>query len=280
MQSAFPHVLDYLGRAHRHADLVAAVERVRAAGFVHLNLDLIYASPAESDSDWRLTLEAALELEPDHLSAYALSVEPGTPLGAAVASGRKQGTDEDVAAGRLDMAVAVLESAGFTRYEISNWARGEPCLHNMKYWSLGPYVGVGNGAHSYLPVPGPDPDGPSTCLGGLRTWNHRHPRTYVSELRRDGSAVAGGEWVTGDAALLEWLSLGLRRKCGVGIADELVPLVPEALLDAGLVELNRPDRWRDATSAGPRPTRVALTPKGMALANAVVLELSLAFGEC
>lgn len=280
MQSALPHVLGYLDRAHRHNTLESAVRRARRVGFEHINVDLIYASPVESDADWRRTLECTVALGPDHVSAYALGIEPATPLGVEVASGAKEGPDDDVAARRLEMAVEALASAGYVRYEISNWAQAVPCVHNLRYWSLGSYVGVGSGAHSYVPSSGSDPEPIDPRAGGLRTWNHRHPRRYISAMRQDGVAVAGGERVAGDAALLEWLSLGLRRSCGVELSTEELGHVPEVLFEAGLVEVGPSNGGSDSGPPEMHKGRLALTTKGMSLANAVVTDLSLAFGDC
>ncbi len=244
MQSAAPHVLAFLERRHSPGRVAAAVTDARTAGFEEVNLDLVCGTPGESGPDWDATLDVALALGPTHLSVYALTVEDATPLGRAVATGERPAPDEDAAADRLAVAARRLREAGYARYEISNWARHKPCLHNLRYWSGGAYVGVGAAAHSY------DPGVPE------RRWNHRHPRTYMEAA----DPVAGSEVLDGPTRETEALWLGLRRACGVPAPDH----VPGHLLEGGLCTLD----------AG----RLRLTERGMAVADGVVRELSLARG--
>lgn len=241
MQSSAPHVLAFLERRHDPATVAAAVDVARSCGVTNLNLDLMFGVPGETDSDWDRTLDAALELGPDHLSCYALTVEAATPLGRDVAAGSAPAPDDDVAGERLEHTSARLADAGYTRYEVSNWSRREPCLHNLRYWSGGAYVGCGNGAHSF------DPD------TGTRSWNHRHPRTYVAS----DDPVAGRETLSDDQARDEAVMLGLRRSAGLSWPDTRP--VPDALVRGGLLERLR--------------GRIVLTDKGMALAGAVILDL-------
>ncbi|MGH2726197.1 MAG: radical SAM family heme chaperone HemW, partial [Actinomycetota bacterium] len=150
-QSFRPHVLATLGRAHTAGRTVAAVREARAAGFDNLNLDLIYGTPGETLDDWRISLERAVALEPEHLSAYALTIEEGTAFGADVASGRMPGPDEDDQAEKYERALDLLSEAGYEHYEISNWARpGFACRHNLVYWTQGEYAGLGAGAHGHI----------------------------------------------------------------------------------------------------------------------------------
>ncbi|MCC7076158.1 MAG: radical SAM family heme chaperone HemW [Acidimicrobiia bacterium] len=258
MQSVRPHVLEVLERRHRHGAVETAVAAARVAGFDEVNVDLIYGTPGESEADWAASLEAALALEPDHVSAYALGVEVNTPLGQAVQRGLAHGPEDDVLAARLDTAVHVLRDAGLVRYEISNWTRRRPCLHNLRYWSGGRYVGVGSGAHSFEPS------------RGLRTWNVRHPRTYIAHMRERGDARQGSEHVTGDAAALERLALGTRRACGMTITPQEAARVPPELVAWGFVDVRHENGV----------PRLKLTDGGMAVANGIVVELSLALGEC
>ncbi len=152
----------------------------RAAGFARINVDLIYGTPGESLDDWRRTVEGAIALGVEHVSAYALTVEPATPLGKAVAAGTRAAPDDDLQADAYVLADDMLGAAGFTWYEISNWARPEEaCRHNLAYWHGDEYVAIGCAAHGYT--------------GGRRWWNVRTPERYVDAIARGVSPEAGAE---------------------------------------------------------------------------------------
>jgi putative oxygen-independent coproporphyrinogen III oxidase len=170
LQSTHAHVLAGLGRR----TVPGAAERVSgavgAAGFGTWNLDLIFGAATESDADWAATLERVLSLEhpPPHLSAYGLTVEPGTPL----ARDPARHPDGDAQARRYERADGVLAAAGYSWEEISNWARpGHECAHNHLYWEQGDYLGIGSAAHAHR--------------DGVRWWNVRRPERYID-------AVEGG----------------------------------------------------------------------------------------
>src|SRR5579859_7068464 len=167
MQSAVPGVLAVLDRVHRPGRPARCAAWARAAGFEHVSLDLIYGTPGESDADWRRSLVAA---GPDHVSAYALTVEAGTRLAARVRRGELAAPDDDVLADRYLAADEVLAAAGYGWYEISNWAAAATsrCAHNMLYWTGGGWGGIGPGAHSHV--------------GGTRWWNVRHPHRYGARI--------------------------------------------------------------------------------------------------
>jgi putative oxygen-independent coproporphyrinogen III oxidase len=152
MQSAVPKVLAVLDRQHSAGRPEQAVAEARAAGFEHVNLDLIYGAPYESDEDWQRSVEAAIAAEPDHISAYALVIEPGTAMHRQVESGVLPPVDDDVAADRYLLADDLLTAAGFDWYEVSNWARtpAAACKHNELYWSDANWWGFGPGAHSHV----------------------------------------------------------------------------------------------------------------------------------
>ncbi len=146
VQSMVPHVLASLGRTHDSANVVTSVRAARDAGFDAFNLDLIYGAAGESITDWSVTLEQALSLDPPHLSAYGLTIEAGTPL----ADMPERHPDDDDQADKYLVADRALAGAGLHSYEISNWARpGFECRHNLLYWSQGEYLGVGCAAHSH-----------------------------------------------------------------------------------------------------------------------------------
>jgi putative oxygen-independent coproporphyrinogen III oxidase len=194
-QSFAPHVLKLLGRIHSADKTREAVHAARAAGFDNFNLDLIYGTPGESVDDWRRSLDETLALEPTHVSAYALTIEPATAFGADVASGRMPAPDEDDQAAKYEIALDALEHLG--HYELSNW--GDPSRHNLLYWMQRPYVGLGAGAHSYA--------------GGVRSWNLKNPRTYIERATnpREGEECP-------DAAE-EWLMLRLRLVEGIDLSE-------------------------------------------------------------
>jgi oxygen-independent coproporphyrinogen-3 oxidase len=171
VQSFRDEELALLGRLHDAATARRAFGLARAAGFKNISLDLIYGLPQQGVHQWRESLSAAIALGPEHLSLYALGVEPGTPLHNDVARGRYPRPDPDVAAAQYELAEAMLADAGFVHYEISNWAHGcldLACRHNLTYWRNEPYLGLGAGAHSWV--------------DGYRFANVRHPLDYAQRL--------------------------------------------------------------------------------------------------
>src|SRR5271157_4742914 len=180
MQSAVPAVLAVLDRVHQPGRPARCAAWARAAGFEHVSLDLIHGTPGETGADWRRSLDAAVAARPDHLSAYALTVEAGTRLAARVRRGELAAPDDDVLADRYLAADEVLTAAGYGWYEISNWAVSRParCAHNMLYWTGGDWWGIGPGAHSHV--------------GGTRWWNVRHPAAYGARIAAGNSPGAGG----------------------------------------------------------------------------------------
>jgi len=255
MQSAVPHVLATLERTHDPVNVAKAVQAARAAG-LKVSVDLIYGTPGESLMDWRTSLDAAIDLEPDHVSAYALVVEEGTKLGARVRRGQVPAPQDDDEATKYELAEQVLGAAGYDWYEVSNWARTEAdrCRHNEGYWTDGDWWGVGPGAHSHV--------------GGVRWWNVKHPNAFASRLNAGLSPAAGRELLTGEQRYDERVLLGIRLVDGLPI-DDLRPEGRSAV--AGLIA--------DGLVDGPnalRPRRVVLTLRGRLLADTVVRRL-LAF---
>ncbi|MGW6462151.1 radical SAM family heme chaperone HemW, partial [Streptomyces sp. NPDC055078] len=206
MQSARQHVLKVLDRTHTPGRPEACVAEARAAGFEHINLDLIYGTPGESDDDWRASLEAAVGAGPDHVSAYALIVEEGTQLARRIRRGEVPMTDDDVHADRYLIADSVLADAGFSWYEVSNWATTDAgrCLHNELYWRGADWWGAGPGAHSHV--------------GGVRWWNVKHPGAYASALAQGRSPGAGRELLSEEDRRVERILLELRLREGVPLA--------------------------------------------------------------
>jgi len=207
VQSFNDSVLRTLGRAHTAAQAAQAIADLRAAGCANLNLDLIYCIPHQSLADWQDTLRQALAAQPEHISAYGLSVEEGTPLAADIASGRLPDPDEELYAEMYDTAAETLLAAGYQHYEISNFARpGLHCLHNRRYWANAEYLGLGASAHSYR------------C--GLRWNNLQDPAIYTEWLSRGILPVARAEALSAERRLGETLMLGLR--CAEGVVEEQV----------------------------------------------------------
>ncbi|MFN2390297.1 MAG: radical SAM family heme chaperone HemW [Actinomycetota bacterium] len=204
VQSLVPRVLAGLGRTHDPEAALDAVAAARRAGVADISVDLIYGSAWESTADWMTSLRGVVAAEPDHISAYALTLERGTPLHTLVATGRVPQVDPDVQADRHRSAEEVLGAVGYARYEISNWARpGRASRHNVLYWSAGDYLGFGAGAHGHV--------------AGRRWWSMKLPRAYVAAVGDGASTEAGSELVPHDERAGEALMLGLRLDSGIDL---------------------------------------------------------------
>ncbi len=179
MQAVHPDDLRLLGRIHTFPDVLRAVAWARRAGWTNVNLDLMYGLPGQSMARWQATLQWALRLAPEHISAYALTLEHGTPMAAWVARGLVPPIDEDLVADMYEWAMDALAEAGFGQYEISNWARRDAqgqllaSRHNLQYWRSDPYLGLGAGAHGWV--------------AGYRTVNVRSPHAYIARWRQPPS---------------------------------------------------------------------------------------------
>ncbi len=260
MQSAVPEVLAVLDRVHQPGRPARCAAWARAAGFEHVSLDLIYGTPGESDADWRRSLEAAVGAGPDHVSAYALTVETGTRLAARVRRGELAAPDDDVLAARYVVADEVLTAAGLRWYEISNWAAAEPsrCAHNMIYWTGGDWWGIGPGAHSHL--------------AGTRWWNVRHPAAYGARIAAGTSPGQAREVLTAAERDLEQVMLAVRLADGCPV-EVLGPagrrnaasLAAQALA-APADRLICPSAYADG--------RIVLTRRGRLLADTVTRALT------
>lgn len=286
MQSSVSHVLATLDRTHDPVNVTRAVAAAREAGLA-VSLDLIYGTPGEDLADWQASLDAAIALEPDHLSAYALVVEEGTRMGGQVARGELPRPEDDDEADKYELADARLREAGYGWYEVSNWARNDAgvCRHNLSYWRGGHWWGAGPGAHSHI--------------GGMRWWNVRHPRSYAERLREGSAPGHEGEMLTDDQAydeqvllrsrLAEGLPVALLRPAGRAavaglIADGLVEAGPAvgsaAAIDGpwdtrglGVPAPIGDAEWQAGSDAGADRRRVVLTVRGRLLADTVVHRL-------
>jgi putative oxygen-independent coproporphyrinogen III oxidase len=236
VQSMVDHVLGALGRTHEPANVRRAVELVRDAGIATFNVDLIYGGAGETLDDWSRTLDGALALDPPHVSAYALTVEAGTPL----ADDPARHPDDDDQAEKYLVAAATLEHAGLRWYEISNWARpGHECRHNQLYWSMGEYQAFGCAGHSHR--------------AGRRFWNVRTPERYIDAVVAGRSPEAAGERLGDAERRLEGLQLAVRTRAGV---------------PAGSLPVEELDDLVEVTS-----DRAVLTVRGRLVANEVALRL-------
>ncbi|WP_456285554.1 radical SAM family heme chaperone HemW [Microbacterium sp. JZ70] len=252
MQSAVPHVLAALDRTHTPSNVRTAVEAGRSVG-LDVSVDLIYGAPGESIDDWRASLEAALALEPDHVSAYALIIEDGTKLARQIRRGEVPAPDDDLQADMYELADRMLADAGFAWYEVSNWARGDGrrSRHNLAYWRGADWWGFGPGAHSHV--------------AGLRWWNVKHPAAYAQRLAAGESPAAGRERPDAAAQQLERVLLHSRIREGLAIdalPDDARRAVAGLIAD-GLIEPGAALRGR-----------IVLTLRGRLLADAVVRVLT------
>jgi oxygen-independent coproporphyrinogen-3 oxidase len=253
MQSAARHVLAVLDRVHTPGRPVAAAREARAAGFDHVNLDLIYGTPGETVADLQASLDAVRDAGVDHVSAYALIVEEGTALARRVRRGELPMPDDDVLADKYELIDKAMTAQGLRWYEVSNWAASAEaaCRHNLLYWQGADWWGAGPGAHSHV--------------GGVRWWNVKHPAKYAELLANGASPAAGREVLTDDDRRVERVLLELRLATGLPL-DVLDPdgqaeaksAAADGLLDASALDQGK----------------CVLTDRGRLLADAVVRRLT------
>ncbi|MDX2972543.1 radical SAM family heme chaperone HemW [Kribbella solani] len=249
MQSASSQVLTILDRQHTPGRALQAVKEATAAGFGHVNLDLIYGTPGESLADWRVSLESALSARPDHVSAYALIVEDGTQLARRIRRGELPMPDDDDLADKYVLADEMLSADGLRWYEVSNWARDEAarCRHNELYWRGDTWWGIGPGAHSHA--------------GGVRWWNVKHPSAYAERITSGASPAYARELLDEETRRVERVLLEVRLAAGLPL--EVLDAAGRATVDEvvadGLAVLT--------------DDRLVLTNRGRLLADAVVRDL-------
>ena len=245
-QSFDPRMLQSLERVHSPASVRRAYANARAAGCANVNLDLIYGANGETLASWRRTLVETIALLPEHVSAYALTIEPATPLGRKVGAGLVPPPDPDLQADMFGLACELLADAGYRHYEVSNWARpGFECRHNLGYWERRPYLGLGAGAHSFR--------------DGRRWWNVRPPQEYLARVEAGDRPVGGEEVLTADEERLEEVFLKLRIMEGV-FADRVEPEAAATFIAEGVMMR--------------RNGHLVATERGMLLLNELVLALA------
>nr|WP_237707880.1 radical SAM family heme chaperone HemW [Hoyosella subflava] len=249
MQSAAQHVLAALDRTHTPGRAISAAQEAREAGFKHVNLDLIYGTPGERDSDLDASLDAVLAAGADHVSAYALIVEDGTALARRIRKGEMPAPDDDVLAARYELIDSRLAGAGFQWYEVSNWAANEEaiCRHNVGYWNESNWWGIGPGAHSHV--------------GGVRWWNAKHPARYADQLASGFLPVGGVETLSAEDQHLEYVMLAVRMRAGLALRrlSSAERAAAERCADEGLAEIAE--------------GRLRLTGRGRLLADGVVRQI-------
>lgn len=228
MQSAVPEVLKTLDRTHNPKNVEEAMKAAKDAG-LSTSLDLIYGAPGETKNQWQQSLEQALELEPDHISAYSLIVEDGTKLARQIRTGELPETDDDLDAEKYELADELLMTSGFDWYEVSNWAKTEDTrsTHNLAYWRSNDWWGFGPGAHSHI--------------GGTRWWNVKHPSVYTNRLTAGLSPAAAREQLEDQTRLQERVLLEIRIRDGIEIetlkalprfsASLIASFISEGLID-------------------------------------------------
>ncbi|MFI8770820.1 radical SAM family heme chaperone HemW [Gordonia sp. NPDC062954] len=252
MQSAAPHVLATLDRTHTPGRAVAAAREATAAGFRHVNLDLIYGTPGETDADLHASVDAVLSTDVDHVSAYALIVEDGTALARRIRRGELPAPDDDVLADRYQILDSRLQADGFDWYEVSNWSRGEDsrCRHNLAYWYSSDWWGIGPGAHSHV--------------NGVRWWNQKHPARYADALTDARLPVGGHEVLTDEDRHVESVMLTARCRNGLPVEHLTAEEFRRAsgFVDDGLLAF-----------VGSVGARLVLTDAGRLLADRVVREI-------
>ncbi|WLE96352.1 MAG: radical SAM family heme chaperone HemW [Candidatus Electrothrix communis] len=248
--------LRQLGRPHSVADAVQTVRMARAAGFDNINLDLMYGLPEQEFHTWLKTLDHAVELQPEHLSIYELTIEAGTPFAQQQEQGRFSLPDEDTVLLMLEKTQQALKQAGLSRYEISNYAKpGCQCRHNINYWQNGEYIGLGVGAVAFL--------------NGTRCTAITDADQFCKCLESEQDVWAEKEQLDREAAFRETVIMGLRMTAGVSLVEltDRFGIKAEIYYSETLHRLIRQDLLHIVQN------RLQLTPQGMLLANTVMAEL-------
>ncbi|CAN2242200.1 HemN Coproporphyrinogen III oxidase and related Fe-S oxidoreductases [actinobacterium SCGC AAA044-D11] len=251
MQSAAPHVLKVLDRTHNPENVVKATAWAREVGFKNISVDLIYGTPSETLADWEVTIDAALALPINHISAYALIVESGTKLAAEVKRGEIIIPDDDQTADKYLIADEKFGKAGFDWYELSNWSKdGGECRHNIAYWQGANWWGLGPGAHSHV--------------DGKRLWNVKHPTAYRERLEGNLSPIMDSEILTNEERESERVMLEIRMPRGIAkssLSEQSISNL-ESFLTGGQLS---PSEWDQG--------QVALTISGRLMADRIVREI-------
>ena len=246
MQSSTKEVLKKLDRTHNPDNVSHSVDILKKSGFDNFSLDLIYGTPGESLQDWENSLKDAIALNPPHISAYSLVIEPGTKMGAQLNRGEINQVNDDEAADKYQLADEMLTKNNYSWYEISNWAKNDKeCKHNLNYWLGNNWWGIGPGAHSHV--------------NGVRWWNHKLPKVWRELLEKQNSPALAREVLSKDQVRNEQIMLLSRLRTGLGIEE----------LDKNKIENLRANELITLDS-----NNIVLTLKGRLLADEVFRQLS------
>jgi oxygen-independent coproporphyrinogen-3 oxidase len=250
-QTFHEETLRWMGRLHGAEGAEAAYRVARAAGFRNVSVDLIFGLPEHLGRDWEDDLARVVDLGPEHVSLYGLTAEAATPLGRRVAEGREVMPPEERYEGEYLLAVERLVAAGYEHYEVSNFAKpGHTSSHNRTYWEGSAWIGLGPGAHSFLPP--------------RRWWNTRDWSAYRSRLANGGTAREEEEVIGAAESRLEHAWLGLRTSAGIARSELSGP------------QRDLAERWIGAGWATVAGERVRLTARGWLLLDALTVELTAA----
>ena len=260
--------LGFLRRVHSTDEARKTIDWVREAQFDHLGLDLIYGLPGQSNDDWIEDMRAAVDLHPEHLSCYLLTVEPDTPLHTDVRCGKIAPAEEKACAELFKTTVEYLSGNGYHQYEVSNFALSNHVTdianrsrHNQKYWTFAPYIGFGPGAHSYL--------------AARRYWNHRNLQTYLTDVRADSLPVAASEELSRQQMMMEAILLGLRQTDGI----DLISFKEKFEIDFQRHFANQMDTLLAEKKAELKGGRLALTTEGLLLLDSICAQFVAALED-
>lgn len=255
-QSFSDTMLKAIGRKHSVQDCIQAVQHARNAGFANISLDLMFGLPGQDLRSWQNSLEAAVELAPEHLSVYELTIEQSTPFADLVRLGELDLPKEDVALAMFELAQEILSARGYVQYEISNYARkGFQSIHNINYWENGSYIGLGSGAVS--------------CFSGVRIQSEENPERFINMITLQQQPFKEAEFLPRDARFRESVIMGLRMTAGVSISrlEKQFGLTPEKYYGETLESLLLEDLLEE------KDNRLRLTKRGMLLANRIMAQL-------
>jgi len=228
IQSFQPHLLTFMSRIHNAEKSFSTYDDVRTAGFSNVSADLIFAVPGQTTDHWIADLERLVNMQPEHISTYSLTVEEGTALHRWVDAGHIKMLEETLDTGMYNFGRDFLETSGYPNYEVSNHARpGYECRHNLNYWTGVEYLGFGPAAHAYF--------------GGVRSWNIRSLDSYMSSIRDRGTGVADSEIITPFMARNEMILTRLRLAQGLNLS-EFSKIFNENLLESKKLIIQK---WAD-----------------------------------
>jgi len=256
LQAMQDETLKRLGRIHTVAEFLESYHLARESGFKNINIDLIFALPDQTMEAWQHTLNEVISLDPDHISAYNLVMEEATPFYEWWQAGEFDLPSEDTEADMFQYTIETLTAHGYTHYEICNFARPDHyARHNLVYWNNQPCIGLGAGACGYV--------------NGVRYSNIRGIAPYINKLSKGNKPLANTERLTGNAAKAETLMLALRKREGISLENYKNRFGEDIEVAFG----DTLKKWMDLGLLERTTTHLRLTPRGLFLANEVLIEL-------